>query len=338
MTARFPIALCLVTSASLCACLLMSGCSSSSEGPAAIDAGGDRSGGQGGTGGLAPPVDAGTGGGAGTMAGGGSGGNDASDSGDAMSAPGADTVSDRAAADGGSQPDGGASDAPLFNPCPTSGSPCAIMPLGDSITFADLAPGAGYRVALFRLAGTDGKAITFVGSQTNGPTTVDGKPFPRQNEGHSGYIISGGANGIAELVDASLAMYKPNIVLLMIGTNDVDRNLNLPNAPARLGALLDKIIQDAPAALLVVAKMVPGQNDGFTANVRAYNDAIPALVQQRVAAGKHVAMVDMYTAFTANPNYKTALLRDALHPTLAGYDVMGQVWYAALKNLLPPAP
>ncbi|HET6283411.1 MAG TPA: hypothetical protein VFH73_20810 [Polyangia bacterium] len=50
-----------------------------------------------------------------------------------------------------------------------------------------------------------------------------------------------------------------------------------------------------------------------------------------------MAMVDMYAAFTANPNYKTALLRDALHPTLAGYDVMGQIWYAALKTLLPPA-
>jgi lysophospholipase L1-like esterase len=247
-----------------------------------------------------------------------------------------DLLADAAMDSGGG--DSNADGAPAFNPCPSNGSPCAIMPLGDSITFADLAPGAGYRVELFHLSLTNNQLITFVGNQTNGPATVDGKPFPSQSEGHSGYVISGGANGIQELVDASLAKNKPNIVLLMIGTNDVAGNRDLPNAPMRLGVLLDKIIQDAPNALLVVAKITPTKTDALNTRVMAYNSAIPALIQQRVAAGKHVAMVDMYAAITASATYKNDWLRDELHPTLAGYQVMGQTWYGAIKNLLPAKP
>lgn len=40
----------------------------------------------------------------------------------------------------------------------------------------------------------------------------------------------------------------------------------------------------------------------------------------------------------ADPSYRTTLLNDNLHPTLAGYVVMGQTWYAAIRALLPPAP
>jgi lysophospholipase L1-like esterase len=225
-----------------------------------------------------------------------------------------------------------------FSPCPARGSPCAIMPLGDSITFADLAPGAGYRVELYHQALVNAQNITFVGSQMNGPPTVDGKPFPNQSEGHSGYVISGSAIGISELADASLARYKPHIVLLMIGTNDVDRAIDLPNAPKRLAALLDQILRDAPDTLLVVAKITPTMIDAKNTRVQAYNAAIGPLVQERAAAGKHIAMVDMYAALTANASYKTELLRDELHPTLAGYQVIGRTWYAALRDLLPAQP
>lgn len=45
-------------------------------------------------------------------------------------------------------------------------------------------------------------------------------------------------------------------------------------------------------------------------------------------------MVDMYSAFTANPDYKTALLFDGLHPTDAGYALMVQTWYHAISGVL----
>ena len=69
--------------------------------------------------------------------------------------------------------------------------------------------------------------------------------------------------------------------------------------------------------------------------MQTYNNAIPGLVQTRVAAGKHIVVVDMYAAFTANTNYKTALMNDDLHPNDAGYMVMAQTWYAAIGSYLP---
>jgi lysophospholipase L1-like esterase len=43
-------------------------------------------------------------------------------------------------------------------------------------------------------------------------------------------------------------------------------------------------------------------------------------------------------ALRANANYETALMNDYLHPNDAGYVIMGDVWYVAIKNCLPAAP
>jgi lysophospholipase L1-like esterase len=229
--------------------------------------------------------------------------------------------------------DGGTDGGSAFNPCPTTGA-CIIMPLGDSITDGVGSSGGGYRVPLFSTTVTNGETITFVGRNVNGPTTVAGRTFPRNHEGYSGYTIDpgGGRSGISPLVDGAISMFHPHIVLLMIGTNDVNISLDLTNAPTRLGALLDRITTDAPNALLVVARITPTKTAATNTRVQTYNNAIPGLVQARAAAGKHIVTVDMYAAFTANANYQTALMNDDLHPNDAGYMVMAQTWYAAISG------
>jgi lysophospholipase L1-like esterase len=216
------------------------------------------------------------------------------------------------------------------------------MPLGDSITVGggSTPPVGGYRVHLFQTTITNVDHVTFVGRMESGPTTVGGRPFPRQHEGYSGYTIEpgGGRAGISSFVDGATATYQPHIILLKIGTNDVDIDHDLANAPTRLGALIDRITTGAPGALLVVANLVPTRSDVLNARVRAFNDAIPGLMQARAAAGKHVVAVDMYTAFVADANYKTTLLADTLHPNDAGYAVMAENWYAAIHPYLPTGP
>jgi lysophospholipase L1-like esterase len=214
------------------------------------------------------------------------------------------------------------------------------MPVGDSITWRGYCDGA-YRADLFKLALSDAKHMTFVGRQKDGPDSVTANgtttPFPKNHEGYSGYTIDsgGGRTGISTLIDAALTANPPHIVLLMIGTNDVDTNLSLNTAPDRLGALMDRITTGAPNALLVVAQIVPTQSASINTRVEAYNSAIPGLVQSRVAAGKHIVMVDMYRAFVANPSYATALMTDRLHPNEAGCMVMATTWYDGIKSYLP---
>jgi lysophospholipase L1-like esterase len=253
---------------------------------------------------------------------------------DAMTASDANATSDAATASDASRD--AASTA--YNPCPPAGTPCAIMPLGDSITdgVGSSGAGGGYRVRLFHLANQNGRAITFVGSETNGPSTVDGKPFPRRHEGHSGFTIDDNSqrSGISPLVAAAMTQYKPHIITLMIGTNDVGLSLDLSNAPTRLGNLIDSILAADPAVLLVVAQIVPAKDASMNARVRAYNAGIPGLVATRAAAGKHVVSIDMYGAFTSNSHYMNDYMDDDLHPNDAGYVVMADTWYAAIGALL----
>lgn len=290
------------------------------------------------TGGAAPGNDAAAG----------TAGRDASVAAGGQATGGADAGgADGGRADAGSGGSGGGSDSGesaggadggvAYNPCPLPG-PCAIMPLGDSITLGTgSSDGGGYRVELFKQAVANSQSITFVGTLTSGPTTVSGKAFPRSHEGHSGFVIDTitQRQGLSSVTDAAIANSIPHIVLLMIGTNDIV--WKVPDEPTRLGNLIDKILADAPKALVVVAQIGPSNDDARTALIKAYNDGIPAVVQARVAAGKHVAMVDMFTPFVSDVNYKTALLSDEVHPNDAGYVIVGQTWYQAIQSFLPRA-
>jgi lysophospholipase L1-like esterase len=225
--------------------------------------------------------------------------------------------------------------AVTYRPCPSAGTTCVIMPIGDSITFGyDSSTGGGYRLRLLHDIWTAKGDATFVGDDTSGPDTLDGRPVPKHNEGYSGYTIDPapavGRAGISPLVRPALMKYAPNVVTLMIGTNDVATKNDLSNAPARLAALIDVILATSPAALLVVAQITPIVDDQLDPLVRAYNAEIPALVKARADAGKHILLVDMYAAFTADPKYATDYMNGSLHPGDKGYDVMGDVWYAAL--------
>ncbi len=230
-----------------------------------------------------------------------------------------------------------------FQPCPTTpGAACVVLPLGDSITWGYLSPFAstngGYRVELFKQAVLANKNITFVGSQTNGPDTVQNRPFPKSNEGHPGYTIEtvGQHPGIAgQITDSVISQNHPNIVLLMIGTNDVSLNIDLPNAPSRLGKLIDEIVAGAPTALVVVSNILPFADATLNQTALTYNAAIPAVVDARAAEGNHVVFFDSYTAFSKNPNFATSLMSDSIHPNDAGYAVMGQAFYDKISAVLP---
>jgi GDSL-like Lipase/Acylhydrolase family len=244
---------------------------------------------------------------------------------------------------GGSPEQGGAGGQSAYNPCPATGA-CVILPFGDSITWGwagventdDL---GGYRSQLFALSVADHKSLTFVGTQADGPATVSGEAFPRNHEGHAGYTIddSGSLMGITPLVvnaPGVIRTYEPNIVLLMIGTNDMANSVDLANAPTRLGKLIDDIFADAPNVLVVVAQITPSQKGPANISTQAYNAAIPGIIRPRVAAGKHLIVVNMYAAFTVKSNWPSTLMTDSVHPNAAGYQIMAQTWYPAISRFL----
>jgi len=285
-------------------------------------------GGEGGAGGLGSAGNSGGLGGAGASGGGGPGG--ASARGGAGGGTGAGGLGG-AGARGGA---GGGGGMAAYAPCPTNGSPCKILPFGDSITRGvKSSDDAGYRSQLFKLIVAAKQKITFTGSLTNGPTQVSGQPFPRMHEGHPGWTIDPGYNpispsygGISSLVPSPALDAHPNIILLHIGTNDVGAR-DTAGMATRLEALLDKIAQNAPDALIVLAQITPGSTPNAARD--AYNAKIPGIVLSHAAKGQHIIGVDM------SKLPLTDLSSDGVHPNDQGYAYMAGIWYAAIEGLLP---
>lgn len=153
----------------------------------------------------------------------------------------------------------------------------------------------------------------FVGTQISGTMS-----YP-DNEGHSGYKIS----DIAILTNASLNTYKPNVVLLDAGINDLGQNYQISSAPSRLASLIDQILAAEPDATVLVAQLVINGDPTLESERETFNTQLPAIVQARNNAGKHVALVDMSALTTAD-------LSSTLHPNDNGYQLMANAWDASI--------
>ncbi|MFJ7068571.1 GDSL-type esterase/lipase family protein, partial [Streptomyces sp. NPDC101115] len=196
-----------------------------------------------------------------------------------------------------------------------SDTPLRVMPLGDSITWGvGSSSGNGYRGPLWDRLAADGHPLDFVG------TGRAGSMSDPDNEGHSGYLIE----QIAALADASLTRYRPNVVTLHIGTNDLNRSHQVSTATARLKSLVGQITAAAPDATVLVASLVVSTSGSEEQYRAAYNQAIPQIVSEAQAAGKRVAYVDMSGLTTAD-------LADALHPNDAGYRKMADAFHRGVQ-------
>jgi fibronectin-binding autotransporter adhesin len=223
-----------------------------------------------------------------------------------------------------------------------------IMPLGDSITYGYDGSNAGYRGPLYNALINIAPNMLFVGSSNEGVVTTTVNPLPAseaQNEGHGSYAITNIDNNLDGLDDSIYLEYGPpsrdprgghwfdgisdptspyypraavypDLILLMIGTNDAsnpDRNA----VQGYLDALLTKITTERPNSKLIVAQITPS---GATTNV-SYNAAVASEVAKFQAAGSLMSMVDMYTNFPAG-----GLSGDGTHPNDSGFAFMTNQW------------
>jgi lysophospholipase L1-like esterase len=156
--------------------------------------------------------------------------------------------------------------------------------------------------------------------------------FPKNHEGHDGYTVDSGYStygtpGISSLIPSPAFNTIPDIVLLMIGTNDITSTSSPGTTSDRLDALLGKIVTAAPNALVVVAELTP--LSWSSSDLNNYNAKIPGIVQARVAKGQHLVSVDM------SQMPKSDLASDGVHPNDQGYSYMANIWYTAVQNFLP---
>ena len=260
---------------------------------------------------------------------------------------------------------GGTSPAVLSNsvavPAVSSG-PLVIMPMGDSITQG--AGGGGYRVAALHFPVRRGVPVAVSSAPApTAPTTILTNAGQTHHEGHGSYstdlllgnldankpyggtdeggywITGGGGTGRA-------AVY-PDLILLMIGTNDIGMWAHTPaEAIAYYDQLLTKLVTLRPSARIICASIVPfvlsefeqahpnmiGVYTNREANNVIYNGMLPGLVATHQAAGHRVQFYDMRQK--VNPaNAATLIGGDGVHPNPAGYNAIASGWFDAMKQL-----
>lgn len=209
-----------------------------------------------------------------------------------------------------------------------------IMPLGDSLTYGNYAYGengtGGYRTHLWRkLQDTGYTNIDFVGSVRWGPADID-----PASEGRPGWEIE----QISTNVESWLHRYNPDLILLMIGTNDILQNTPLETLLRRMEHLLRQIANACPAAHLFVAALIgvrmPNEYGIRLDDILAFNEQLPDLVQSLADAGQNISFVDMYDrAGLGNDDFGA----DGVHPNDSGYTKIANVWYEVVITHLPNA-
>jgi lysophospholipase L1-like esterase len=169
-----------------------------------------------------------------------------------------------------------------------------------------------------------------VGSQSDGHNSLGDK----DHEGHPGWTI----RQIAGSVNGWLEAAQPDVALLMIGTNDARRS------PIRtmindLSTLIDQITSQPPNMQLLVASVPPIHPTvkPLKRVLRAmyFNEAIPLIVNSKVAQGKKVTFVDM-RSLTVNDLTSSISpeLDNGLHLTAQGYHKIANLWHDAILKVV----
>ena len=221
-----------------------------------------------------------------------------------------------------------------------------IMPAGDSITFG-MGDTGGYRKYLDYFLKEKGYTnFDFVGPEGKNSASFNynGKSvtYDDNHAGYSGYTIikqqGGYGGGLYDVLKETDAVKKtqPNIILLIIGTNDMNYNHTESELEKDLHTLLDFMIADMPSDSMIFLSTIPELGGGMfmgggdkTAQVASYNDLVKKVANEYNSNGKQVTFADIHGCLNG-----TADLGDGVHPNAVGYEKMGKYWAGVIDEYL----
>ncbi len=256
------------------------------------------------------------------------------------------------------------------------GNKLKILPLGNSITFdkrsrdtdeRDVDDRIGYRFPLYQLFNSSPIGIDFIGSEYAGnnffyPDTNNAANagFPGITDDQLAELLTTGVldmpqyggEPVAITTGPYLETYKPDVILLHIGTNGNESNGG--QSPDDIETILDEI--DRVEILLgkkidvLVARIInrsPVQNF-----VTLFNDSVEAMIIDRInnrindAYPDNIKILDMESGaglfyeisaddFINGVSGEPGDMHDPLHPNDKGFVKMAQVWFNGIIDILP---
>ena len=223
-------------------------------------------------------------------------------------------------------------------------APIKILRVGDSIT---------------RYAASDNTLSQSLDAANIAYTMVGSQRVPVHNasglmEGYNGmpiqfftthqkqFGLGDAINSDAIPIELAIERFQPDLILLMVGTNNLGSSevpdIDVPRLRNYLATLLDLIHELAPDTHVIVATATPADNayarwpNMANRNERtlAYNTMVvkPA-VTSRAATGRNIALADAFAAL--NPETD---LSDGVHPNDSGKAKINQVWFEAILKWL----
>lgn len=212
-----------------------------------------------------------------------------------------------------------------------------IMPVGDSITFG-LGDTGGYRKYLHHFLREKGYTqIDMVGPEgkESASFNYNGQDlrYDDNNAGYSGYTIvqkypvpSWGENGLLEKLRSknAVASAKPDIVLLIIGTNDMTANRNLSECEKDLHSLIDYMLSELPSDGMIFMGSIPEFTEygGNAQRIAGYNNTVKKVADEYASSGKNVRFADVHGCLDGMNDIGS----DKLHPNSGGYEKIGKFW------------
>ena len=228
----------------------------------------------------------------------------------------------------------------------SAANPIKVMAIGDSIT-DDNTPGA-WRQYLQPLLDINGYPFTFVGRNQSVPS---GSFTKTNHEGHSGAVIappgvlSYAVHGYAgpdvylqKIAADALTNATPDLVLLLIGVNDIGRGRDpYQVATNDMPNLLDIIFSNAPNANVILAKVTSLYNANlsglnyaaYASNIPIYNAALQTMVNQRRVLGQKVFLADMFSVVQGAVMFNG----DNVHPNTTGLQAIAQEWFTRIQAI-----
>jgi len=216
-----------------------------------------------------------------------------------------------------------------------------VLAFGDSMTWGE--DGTTLTLQPFQDAAASHPAVRFPTSQTY-PGVLEADLRARYTT-QSPTVTNAGLVGEAVTAPTTFSRFTSytssrqyDVVLILEGANDLaDRDATIELVVI---AGLRRMVQDAKSRgiIPVLATLPPQKGNGCCPNrglawslVPGFNDRVKTL-----AASEAVLLVDVYQAFANDPT--TLIGADGLHPTSAGYRVMGDAFYNVIRQVFETRP
>jgi len=193
----------------------------------------------------------------------------------------------------------------------------SIAAFGDSIT-----RGVPYHSNDANGLANDGGYVPYLQSQLNAVSWGLDETVTIYNWGHPGELVTAGGR---DRFPSPVLNANPDYVLVMEGTNDLPWGIG----PGAVNDKLDSIMAEVLGAGLipVIGTLLPRFDKNSWVNIQGVNSGV--FIN---AAKRDVEVADLYHA---TPNWQPYLNSDKLHPTLTGYALMANVWFATLEDIGP---